>query len=316
VSPDFQQPLVMQGSAGVDYQIASDLAVSVSYLNAKGRYLHRYRDVNLDPSTTTQSIGVADTTLRLSYQVYPTARPIPGFNRVLLLDSSGISAYHALAVQVRKQFSHGFQVRGAYTWSRGRDENSNLTPVEVPNDDSQLLSDSLQPHRDWGPTPADLRHRLTLSGVWVLDYANGLPPLGRALLSGWEVSGVLTAQTGFAYSARVNSDLNNDGNNATDRTPGTPRNSYRMPAIVTFDPRVTRAFHVGGRARLRLIAEAFNIFNRTNVTAVMATQYSVSNSASSCGMAGTPCLVKQANFGRPTDTLGPRVVQLALRLTF
>jgi hypothetical protein len=59
--------------------------------------------------------------------------------------------------------------------------------------------------------------------------------------------------------------LNNDGNNATDRTPGSPRNAYRMPGIVTLDLRVTRTFNVGGRTRLQFIGEAFNVFNRVNI---------------------------------------------------
>ena len=52
------------------------------------------------------------------------------------------------------------------------------------------------------------------------------------------------------------------------------RNQFRLPSIVTFDPRIARDIPIG-RARLQLIWEAFNLFNRDNISSVDTTFYSV-----------------------------------------
>jgi len=118
----------------------------------------------------------------------------------------------------------------------------------------------------------------------------------------------------------VNFDLNNDGNSATDRTPGLGRNTFYLPRTVSLEPRVTRNVHLTERARLQFIWEAFNVFNHANISGVRTTQFSRSTSAAVCGIAGTPCLVPQdigaTAFGTPTATSGPRIMQLALKLLF
>ncbi len=162
--------------------------------------------------------------------------------------------------------------------------------------------------------------RFVLSGIWELDYANNLPRPAKAILHGWELSGIFTAQTGQPYSGLVNFDLNNDGNAATDRTPGLGRDTFYLPATVSFDPRVTRNVHLTERCKLQFIWEAFNVLNHGNITSVRTTQFSRSTLPAVCGIAHTPCLVRQdiglAAFGTPTATSGPRIIQLSAKLVF
>jgi hypothetical protein len=319
-SAHYVQPLVQQGSFGVEYQFQKDMSLSVSYLAVKGTYLHRYRDINLRTPPTPSTIGIAGTSTVLTYNRYTLPRPVDGFDRILLFESSGSSIYHGMAVQLNKRFPHDFQFLAAYTWSKALDDISNVTPLNPGPGDSQLLSDSFDSRQNRGPSPSDRRHRFVLSGVWNLHYADGLSQPAKATLSGWEFSGILTVQSGLSYSGMVNFDLNNDGNAATDRTPGTGRNAYYRPATITLDPRLTRTAVLNERFRMQFIVEAFNVFNRTNISAVRTTQYARSTSASVCGIAGTPCLVPQNTgttaFGVPTGTLGPRIMQLALKLLF
>jgi hypothetical protein len=146
--------------------------------------------------------------------------------------------------------------------------------------------------------------------VWDLDgYTRSLCGWQRALLGGWSLSGIASYQTGQPYSAVVNSDLNNDGNTRNDRAPGFARNSFRLPSIFSVDPRITKSVPFGGM-RVQLIAEAFNVFDRSNVNSVRNTYY---------GLTGGQ-LVPQTNpltgFGSATTSAGPRIVQLAAKLTF
>jgi hypothetical protein len=135
-------------------------------------------------------------------------------------------------------------------------------------------------------------------------------------LTGWELSGIFTAQNGLPYSGYVSGDLNNDGNNSNDRTPGLGRNTFRPPPTVSLDPRLTWNVPLTERARLQFISEAFDVFNHGNITTVRTTEYALS----ACGIAKTPCLVPQnagpSAFGTPTATSGPRIMQLSAKIVF
>jgi hypothetical protein len=173
---------------------------------------------------------------------------------------------------------------------------------------------------DRGPGDNYQQHRFTLAGVWNLAYAEGLPKVAKGVLNGWELSGILTAQSGQPYSGLVDFDLNNDGDFATDRAPGIGRNAFTMPPTLSLDPRLTRNFSIGEHAKLRFIWEAFNVLNHPNITGVNSVQYAASSTSLDCGIAISPCLVPQNQglnaFGTPIASSGARVMQAAMRLTF
>ena len=314
------QPYDQHASLGIEYQLQNDWAISASYLMVKGTHLPRWQDINLSAPTPT-NIGIAGTNTVLTYQHFPTTRPIPGFDRTFLLASEANSTYHGIAVQLNKRFAHNFQFLGGYTLGRVIDDRPEAININAggPND-ALLLSDSFNAGADRGPGVEDVRHRFVLSGFWDLNYANRLPRARKAILGGWQLSGILAVQSGLPYSGLVNFDLNNDGNSQADRTPGQPRNTFRQPTTVSVDPRVTRTVAIKERERLQFICEAFNVLNRANITDLRTTQFSRSASAGVCGIVGMPCLVPQnigtTAFGAPAATLGPRVMQLALKFLF
>jgi len=318
--PDYTQPFVHQGSFGVEYQFRRDAALSVSYLLDRGIHLQRYRDVNLGVPGTSTTISIAGTSTALTFPRFTLPRPIAGFDRILLLESNANSIYHGLAVQLKKRFSEDFQFLASYTFSKVIDDVPEPIPLNVPQGDSRLLSDGSNPRVDRAPSVSDQRHRFVLSGLWQLNYATGLSAPAKAILSGWELSAILTAQSGLPYSGLVNFDLNNDGNSATDRTPELGRNTFSLPTTVSLDPRVTRNVQLTERIRGQFIWEAFNVFNHANISGVRTTQFSRSTSGAVCGIAGTPCLVPQGfgatAFGTPTAASDPRVMQLAVKFLF
>lgn len=321
-SPDYVQPYDQHASLGFEFQLQNNWAISASYLMVKGTHLDRWRDINL-PAPTPTNIGIAGTTTVLTYQRFTAPRPVSGFDRVFLLKSDANSIYHGLAVQLSKRFSHNFQFLAAYTLGRvidDRPESLVFNPGGA--NDALLLYDSSNPRADRGPGIEDARHRFVLSGIWDLKYGSRLRGAAKAVLDGWEMSGILAVQSGLPYSGMVgpNLDLNNDGNLVNDRAPGQPRNAFRLPTTVSLDPRLTRNVAIRERMRLQLIWEAFNVFNRVNITDVRARQYSRSTSTTVCGVAGTPCLVPQTTgstaFSSPFATSGPRIMQLAAKLLF
>ncbi len=112
----------------------------------------------------------------------------------------------------------------------------------------------------------------------------------------------------------VNFDLNGDGNSCSDRTPGVGRNTFRLPNTYSVDPRVTKTFPIYERMKVQFLFEAFNIFNRTNISDVNRTQFSRSASAAACVLTTAPCLVPQSNFALANTSAGPRIIQLAAKI--
>jgi outer membrane receptor protein involved in Fe transport len=309
----YRQPYVQQGSLGLEVQASKDLTVSASYILNKGTHLQQIRDVNLG-GTAPGTIRIADTNTLLRYRVFQEPRPIAGFDRILVFNSDANSIYHGLAVQVNKRFSRNFQALASYTLSKVIDNNPNVYALNPGPGASGLVQDATDPRSDRGPGSNDQRHRFAMGALWTLNYGNSLPIVPRVVLRGWELSGILTAQSGRPYSGLINFDLNNDGVFATDRTPGLGRNSFYTPATVSLDPRLTRYISIAERVNVQMIVEGFNILNHANIIGVNDNQYSVSD----CG--ASRCLVPQnqelSAFGTPFSSSGARVMQLAVKLTF
>jgi len=313
-------PVVHQWSFGIELQVQKNTALSIGYLGAHGTHLQRLRDVNLaEPSPAT--IPIANTDAVLTYLRFNPPRPITGFDRIFLFESSASSIYHGLAVEVRQRFAANFQFLASYTFSKVIDDKPDSTADNPPATDALLVQDPSNPAGDRALGTTDQRHRFVLSGLWDLNYAQRLPRSLRLGLGGWQLTSIFTAQSGQPYSGLLNFDLNNDGNLASDRTPGLGRNTFTLPDTVSLDARLTRRFPLKNeRGRLDFSWEAFNVLNRGNVTAVRTQQFAVSTNASLCGASIPQCLTPLVTglsaFGTPTATSGPRIMQLAARFSF
>ena len=324
--PNYHQPDVQQANLSLEYQIQPTMSVQVSYLWVKGTHLTRTRDVNLQGPETPLVIGLAGSTQTFTVDQITQPRPISGFARIAEFQSSANSVYNGLTVQINKRIAHNYQFLASYTFGKVIDDNPDATSV-VPfsSDDAKMVEDPLNIRNDRGPGVNDQRHRFVVSGIWDLDsYAHSFSNGWRYLMGGWELSGILTAQTGQPYSALVNSDLNNDSNSRTDRTPGVGRDTFYLPNFVSLDPRITKNLPITERVKAQLILEAYNSLNTTNFTSVSTTQFSVSKSTTTC--AGTPdpnlCLVNpRTPFQAPLSTQlnfspGSRIVQLSAKISF
>ena len=317
--PNYRQPDVQQANLGLEYQIQPTMSIQLNYLWVKGTHLTRTLDINLQGPETPAVVAFTNSTQTATVNQITQPRPIAGFARIAEFQSSADSIYNGLIVQVNKRFSHNYQFLFSYTFGKVIDDTPDATAV-VPfsSDDAKMVQDPLNPHADRGPGVNDQRHRLVLSAVWDLDsYAHPLSHGLRYLLGGWQLSGILTAQTGQPYSGLVNSDLNKDGNIRTDRAPGLGRDTFYLPHFVSLDPRITKGFPITERVKAQLILEAYNSLNHTNFTAVNTTEFSTGTTCTGTVI----CLKPNALFQAPTSTQlnfspGSRIVQLSGKLTF
>ena len=321
--PRFKNPKVQQASFGVEQALTNDLAVAVNYLYVKGDDLPRSTDVNIGPAVQTTAAIQGDGTSP-AFKRFSSAKPFTNFGRVIEFQSTASSEYNGVTIEFNKRFSSNWQARLAYTVGKVTDNKTDATAV-VPQsgDDAKFASDPSDFSVDRAPGDNDVRHRIVLSGVWNIDYgSSSQSSVVRFLSSGWTLSGIVSFQTGMPYSFQVNGDLNNDGNTRNDLVPGTTRNSQRLPSLFSVDPRITRHIPIGP-VNIELIAEAFNVFNAKNVVGLQSVQYRVVT------VAGQPQLQAVTNFLTPcaggqgctaqaplTASTGPRIVQLAAKVTF
>lgn len=319
-APDFDQPQSQQASLNVEGRIGG-LLVTAGYLGVFGRRLNRSRDINLAPMepltgllcTTTAATAPCNPSGPFPFFRRLAPRPIPGYQRITRVEDTGESNYNGGFLQVSRRLARDVTLETSYTFSKVIDNAPEGTAVLPGNfgDDAKIVWDPLNIRLDRGLGDADIRHRWVFSGVWDIGYANRLGNAAlRTLLGRWQLSTILQAQSGRVFSPRIGQDLNNDGNIANERVPFAARNSLRLPAFVTADVRVSKDIVAGGErgVTLRLMGEAFNLANRANITGKNAVRYNVN----------------LANFEfRPNaaylhDTAAgdPRILQLALRLTF
>jgi hypothetical protein len=131
--------------------------------------------------------------------------PILGFNipEALLLQGNGNSIYHGLQFAVNKRFSHGLQLRGAYTFSKSIDSSSSDPGStsgggrpDVPNVGFVVQGNQRDLRANRGLSDYDRPHRFSLS------YSYQLPGFqaSNRLYQGWQFSGFVQAQSGAPFS--------------------------------------------------------------------------------------------------------------------
>jgi hypothetical protein len=340
-TPDYAQPYVQQGRLGFEREILPNMSLSVTYMFFKGVHLSRTRDVNLSPPVPTAATGFdgqtytvlrfpgTGATAAAQFTSTTPLRPFASYNRISLFESTANSLYNGLAVQLVRRFTRGLQFTASYTYSRSRDDRPDQTAV-VPGggDDAKVVQNSFNIRDDWALSDVDIPHRFVFSPVYELGtFTRSDNAVLRALLSDYTFSGIMQLQSGFPYTATVGADLNRDGNSRNDRVPGLERNTFRTPNVYQFDVRITRNIRLGETMRLRLIAEGFNIFNRSNVgpapggggQGYVNTNFFRTFTATSVGGVNTLTLAAPfatAVFGTPRTFLTQRQIQLAVKFDF
>lgn len=233
-----------------------------------------------------------------------------------LFESSASSTYNSLQAELRKRYGHGVQFGTALTYSHSIDNASDYMDTAGT---FALPQNSLR-MSERGSSSFDVRLR---------SVSNLTADLPR----GWQLAGIITAQTGQPFTVNSIFDINRDGNltdrlNRTDGlvvaesdggrvqlglAPGTSpshllapdgsdgavgRNTFRAPGLFTVDLALSNAVSINERQKLILRVEAFNLLNRTHF--------------------GIPVrLLEAPGFGSAVYTTVPaRTIQFGLKLQF
>ncbi|MBV8551274.1 MAG: TonB-dependent receptor [Acidobacteriaceae bacterium] len=317
---DYKNPTSYQYSIGVQREIAHATVVDVSYVGNQNRHQNDYRDINLpDPSYLPALINKATNV------TYNQVVQYQGFNYINLSENAENSHYNSLQVSLNSQLRSDLTFQAAYTLSRAVDPAAGGGFGDLNN-----VSNPYNRGYDNGPSNFDRTNVLLINFIYQLPFFKTTS--NRALkttLGGWELSGIVTAETGIPLNitlsgaqssnglAKATNRPNIDGSISYPQTVNewfntsvfsvptigqwgnVGKNALRQPGRDNWNIALFKSFVFsetrGSQFQLRF--ETFNTFNHTQFN----------NISSSYG---------SSNFGQVTSTWDPRVIQLGAKLIF
>ncbi|MFN0103666.1 MAG: carboxypeptidase regulatory-like domain-containing protein [Bryobacteraceae bacterium] len=309
-----RNPYVQSWNLTMEREIGGGFIGRASYAGSKGTRLVALREFNAAvyaPGATTATTN--------------GRRPLaPGLGNVTIIEPVSNSTYHALQLTAERRFAKGFSILANYQFAKSIDDASanKATGQARTNPNNQAF--------DKGLSDFDKRHVVNLSGLWELPV-NPERRFARMVLGGWSLNSIVSLQSGFPFTvgsgvdnARTGTsgqraDIIGDPDLGDGRAQGAVidqylnkaafapnalgtfgnlgRNTFRAPGFASVDFGLAKGFKLKERLTTTFRFEAFNAFNRTNLGAPNAGQNSV-------------------QFMRITSAGDPRILQLALRMTF
>lgn len=304
VDRNLRQPYSEQTSLEIDRTIGKGLTIGAGYMFVAGHHLVRPIDLNVGPPVGKETGTNKDI---YAFAVNDPNIPAPpagshGTNGIFYFtDSSGNSVYHGMTLQVTEKAGKYFSLNANYTLSHTLDDGTFVTFVSTPQSNAQRNLERANSNQD-------ARHR------FVANFTADAPE--HSFLRYFELSSIMTMQSGRPFTLFVGFDANNDGNPVTDRVGASSRNTYRGDSLQTVDLRLSRALHFGERKRLNLSVDAFNLFNRRNVDEV----FSVYGAPDFVGPVpqhfGDGISGPSGSVGAPRTVFNARQLQLAAKFTF
>jgi hypothetical protein len=258
--------------------------VELGYLGSQSRNLESLRAIN-------ESLpGATGTVL--------SRAPYPEFGRIQEVSGHGEGSYNGLSVKVQQRPTHGLSYLLGYTWSKSID---NASAIRNQNFDTLFPQNSYDTDAERALSSFNVSHRFVGSFLWDLPFGEGRRFLAKGgalgrILGGWELSGILTAESGFPITIMTGRDQSNTGAGfdrpnatgqswelpASERNPdhwfntgafalqpfGTfgdvGRNSIIGAGLFVFDLSLIKNVRIAREHTLQLRLESFNVTNHPN----------------------------------------------------
>jgi Carboxypeptidase regulatory-like domain len=308
VQPDINTPTVLAWTFKVEQQIAPATSLTIGYVGSHGYHQILSEDQNT-PATVVCPAPGCPANLAAGTVYYPTTtKANPKVANTTSWVSQGISNYNGLEVDVRRQLSHGLQLRGVYTFASNLDDGSAWNTSVSANTPAFVMYPG-NPGLDYGPAATNIRHAGAINGTWELPINHGLfaNSSAKQLVEGWSLSGIATLQSGFPLSPQLG--YNPTGNGDT-RNPVRPnlnpdfsgplysrtvkqwfnpaafsapasgtfgnvgRDTLTGPGLSELDLSLAKSTVIHERLRAQFRAEFFNVLNHSNFTTPNPVVYS------------------------------------------
>ena len=376
VQPDMETPTLISWSLRVDRELSPNTVLTVGYVGSHGYHELIGIDANepvpvicpaapcpavyptVNPNATppvTIATGfpagspLAGAPVPAGSFYIPAGAPRanPTIANTWTWFSVGNSSYHALQVDLRRRFSHGLSVRGVYTFSKALDDGDSLNQTTAGNAPG-LVSNPFNLAADKGLATYDARNVGVVNVLYELPFGRGqsfahdVEGWRDKLVSGWMVSSIVSAQSGFPFTPQLSYNPSNNGDtrnpvrpflnpnftgpvvlgnpnqwfnpNAFIAPPSTSgfygnlgRDTYIGPGLATWDFSVLKNTRIRESLNLQFRAEIFNLLNRANFNTPNLIVFTPPTAANPTGLSGTAGAITS------TSTTA-RQVQFALKL--
>ncbi len=282
---------IQQWNLNIQRKLPGGIVLDTGYVGSKGtRLFVTYGDLNrpievVDPRTP----GLASLNAR---------RPNQQFQRAVQADkSNGNSIYHSLQFKAERRFSTGLTFLTAYTFAKSISGPSDIGGQVGGGFFIGSPQDVYNARADRSVSGFDLTHRFVQTVLYDLPFFKNTHGARKYLLDGWQVSTIMTFQSGFpapidfgvdttgtGIGSRADVVAGQKGNlSGSDRTwkrwfntaafaqapfgrfGNSPRtNAIRLPGMENVDFSVNKSFRMTEKRSLEFRTEVFNLFNHFN----------------------------------------------------
>ncbi len=319
MDPHYRNPITEEFNAGYSWAINDKTAFEAEYTHVLG--IHENKTMNIDQRIPMNGVCC---TAPLDAAFAASDPHQPRLASVRNEEAIGRSHYDGVYFSVRERMGNRFQLDANYSlaWAYGYDSGSGSFR------NYPMLSVDPFAKYNWGPSPNDERHHITVSGIVNLPYGLEFAPIlqyGSARPYALTNS-ANTLNTGGGTGTAVVVPISNPsdylafaGNNAGAQNCFYGLNGVAASCtIAKYDPvrgdpffqldtRLAKNFAIHDRMRLQLVAQAFNLTNRANYG------NNFGNSIASASTFGHP-----TGFINPSATTIPRSLwgEFGARFTF
>jgi hypothetical protein len=256
-------PRFQNWSVTYQRQLTDNMMLDVSYIGNRGTRLnHHFQTMGVDANMNDPSVLALGATVLQSDIDSPAAQaagikvPYPGFrgNVAQALRKypqyqtivwrgvpTGKSQYHAMEMVLERRFSRGLQARVGYTFSRLKNNGAESSQGDNGiNGAVQNPADTLE----WALSADDTPHVFLTGFTWeVPGSGTWTSGVSKALLAGWNVSGIFRYESGRPFNITMSNDLGGFLFNGQKR----PNRASGVDAVASvsgnFDPNADRYFN-------------------------------------------------------------------------
>ncbi|MGH8526216.1 MAG: carboxypeptidase regulatory-like domain-containing protein, partial [Gammaproteobacteria bacterium] len=182
VNPELDTPYTMSYSLSVQRELPHGIFAEAAYVANLGRHLIRQPDIN-QPTFAALRANLPPGGPNVNINAL---RPFKGYTAIRMRLSDATSNYHGLQLYAAKRKGDLLMTLG-YTWSKV------LTSASGFNDNPE---DPFNQRFNYGPATFDRRHIFIGTYTYTLKMFSRTTGFTKALLDGYEISGITRFQTG------------------------------------------------------------------------------------------------------------------------
>jgi len=308
----FNTPLTYNYNLTLEREVLPGWMARVAYVGSK--ITGGQNTISLNPAIYSPGATTTTTDARRALQPY---------SALSVYVQQRWSRYNSMQLTLNRRYANGLTINTNYTLaSVVGNFGDEVIPYFMPQDETLTV----------GPLDQMRRHRFVTSWVYELPQMETGNQVARAVVNGWQVTGIVQFQTGQPYTITSGTDISRDGIGGDRAKPtgvsidppadsdqttwfnrlaftagdvgtfGTvAKGAYVGPSLNYWDMGISRNFRFASDMNVQFRAEFFNIFNQVNFD-LPATS------------------VSSASFGRITSTHpnqgDPRIIQFGLKFNF